>query len=366
MPYRGEVAYLFAYDIAYDLDRVPLRELLGQPVAQFSVDASRRAPKQLFFHQPAMIRLPPLERQGPRGALRIERTLKILPVGALSITARVAFEVDRLEDLVDYHDLRFANGSLAAEIRVLAESALAELRPHCVRPAAQLEEEEAYTVFCLRPPLPPSSGPLPATAERWLEAHRRTVAALLMQEEDPACLSEQEVAESTGRAVSYYESDLVVVDWDAALVVETPADTEPVLHGFELASVQLTELEAYDRLLDEAIERAYRDLRAPRRRRAGLVRDLQELRIDMARLHDELGNITKFFGDWHLARLYQNVSARFHLDDWCRSTDSKLRVLDEMYQMLKHDENNRWMLILEGSIVVLFILDLIIIFFGKG
>ena len=32
----------------------------------------------------------------------------------------------------------------------------------------------------------------------------------------------------------------------------------------ELANVQLTELEAYDRLLDEAVERSYRDLSARR------------------------------------------------------------------------------------------------------
>ena len=47
--YRGEVVYIFTYDVAYEMTRQPVRELLGQPVAQFSVDASKRSPKQLFF-----------------------------------------------------------------------------------------------------------------------------------------------------------------------------------------------------------------------------------------------------------------------------------------------------------------------------
>ena len=54
---RGEVVYLYAFDIAYEFGREPLRELLGQPVAQFSVDVSHRGPRNLLFHQPQMVRL---------------------------------------------------------------------------------------------------------------------------------------------------------------------------------------------------------------------------------------------------------------------------------------------------------------------
>src|SRR5947207_14398476 len=73
--YVGEVVYIYAFDVAYEMMRLPVRELLGQPVAQFSVDASKRGPKQLFFYRPQMVRLPPLERIGPRGPLRLERVV---------------------------------------------------------------------------------------------------------------------------------------------------------------------------------------------------------------------------------------------------------------------------------------------------
>src|SRR5207302_3342437 len=107
--YAGEVVYIYAFDVAYEMARLPLRELLGQPVAQFSVDASKRSPKQLFFYRPQMVRLPPLERIGRRGPLRLERVIKLLPVGAVSITVSVPFEVAHIEDLVAYHDLQFSN-----------------------------------------------------------------------------------------------------------------------------------------------------------------------------------------------------------------------------------------------------------------
>ena len=66
--YAGEVVYIYAFDVAYDMTRQPVRELLGQPVAQFVVDASKRSPRQLFFYRPQMVRLPPLERIGPAWA----------------------------------------------------------------------------------------------------------------------------------------------------------------------------------------------------------------------------------------------------------------------------------------------------------
>jgi hypothetical protein len=365
--YTGEVVYIYAFDVAYDTARQPIRELLGQPVAQFAVDASKRSPRQLFFYKPQMVRLPPMERIGPLGAVRVERGIKLLPVGALSITVRVPFTVNHVEDLVAFHDLQFSNGSLHDEVRRLAQDAVAELKGHLVRPQPQLPEEEAYTVFCLAAPVFDQEGQ-PVHAEHWFQAHRRQVAALLTQEAEVERLSKQEADESTGRYLSYYDSDLVVIDWDAALLIDEPRDFDETLYIMELANLQLAELEAYDRLLDEALERSYRDLgERPLRSRRDTLRELREIRIDMARFNDELSNITKFFGDWHLARIYEKISSRFHLSDWHRTIDGKLKTLDDLYQLLKHDQNNLLMVWLEITIVLLFVIDLVILMMGlKG
>ena len=362
--YSGEVVYVYAFDVAYEMTRQPVRELLGQPVAQFVVDASKRSPRHLFFYRPQMVRLPPLERIGPHGPMRVEMGIKLLPVGAISITVRVPFSVRHVEDLVDYHDLQFSNGSLNQEVRRLAEEVRGELAPYYVRPVAHLAEEEAYTVFCINSPLVTDDGDA-LSAEEWLGGHRRAVASLLTQEPDVDHLSRQEADESTGRFLSYYEHDLVVVDWDAAFIIDQKANFDETLYVMELANLQLAELEAYDRILDDSLERAYRDLSArPMRGRTSILRELREIRIDLARFSDELSNITKFFGDWHLARIYENISARFHLADWHRTIDKKLQTLDDLYQLLNHDQTNRWMLILEVTIVLLFVIDLIILVFG--
>jgi hypothetical protein len=314
-----------------------------------------------------MVRLPPVERLTARGPVNIEAVVKLLPVGAISITVRVPFEVSELPELVSYHDLHFDSGSLTFDVRLLAEAVRRELAPYCIRPVPQLLDEEAYTVFCLHPPLRNPEG-LAQNTESWLQTNRRQVAALLTQEIDVHQLSKQEAEESTARYFSYYQNDLVVIDWDAALIVDEESDCEEVLYIMELANLQLAELEAYDRMLEESLERSYRDMAQRGIRTKGhVLRVLREIRIDLARFSDELMNITKFFGDWHLARIYGGLAGRFHLADWHSSLEEKLKTLDELYEILKHDQNNRWMLMLEVTIVLLFVIDLIMLFLGlKG
>ncbi|MEY4692069.1 MAG: hypothetical protein RIT19_2394 [Verrucomicrobiota bacterium] len=359
---KGEVVYFFAYDIAYELSRDLPDHLVGHPVSQYRLDASKRNPKHLVFYRPRMVRLPPQQRVGPHGPVSIQIEAKILAIGAISIRVRVPFEIDGLADLVEYHDLRLEDRSLDQEIRSLADRIRTELAPHVLRPNEGLSEEEAYTVFCLQPPVADGA---PFHAEEWLTSQRESIAGLLNQEDDPARLSDQEVHESTSRHLSYYRHDLAVIDWDAALLVDSPSEWEECLYAIEVANLQLAELEAYDRHLDLVLERSYRDLAgAPMRTRKALITGLRELRIDMARFSDELSNINKFLGDWHLARIYETAAGRFHLSDWKKGVEEKLKTVGELHELLKSDHSNRWMMALEITIVLLFILDVVLLLLG--
>jgi hypothetical protein len=360
-PYRGEVVYIYAYDIAYDIKNEPVEKILNQPTRDYLVGPSKRIPKQMFFYRPRIAEFAPEKRQLRSGeSLEIRKSVKIFGVGAMTVQVRVPFEVERLDTLVGYHDLKFAQRGLEEEVAEFAESVRKDLAPYCVRPVSTLMQAEAYTVFCLAA-LPGVEGQV-VRAEDWLKANRRRVAALLMQEENAESLSEQEVSESTELYLSYYGDDLVVVDWDSAVVVGQQDSLDDVLHIMELANVQLVELAAYDRTLDEALQFAYSDMN---KEAAGstrkMLQNLRELRIDLARISDELSNITKFFGDWHLAKTHRSLADRFHLGDWQRVIGEKTRTLDGLYQILLQNRFNMWMFVLEVTIVLLFIIDLIVL-----
>lgn len=354
--YHGEVVFMFAYDVAQDMKRVPIQHLLGQPVEQFIAGIDKHGPKQAFFFQPQMVQLPPIEMMSQFGVHTVRRVIKIFPVGAISISISVPFALLDAIQLVDWHDLRLDGRVIQEHALTLAKKVQEQLYDLSINPVP-LGVPEEYTVFCIH------ALNEEFQSEEWLTKNRRIIASILNEESKEESLSEQECQESTSVYISYYKDDLAIIDWDSAFVINRPEKLREILHIIELSNVQLAELETYDKSLDDSLDRSYRDLQ--QRKALGRLEEIRQTRIDMARLSDELSNTTKFLGDWYLARLYKGLSDRFHLNDWQKMIDEKLKTLDNLYMILKQDNMNRWMLILESTIVLLFVLDVVLLIVGK-
>jgi hypothetical protein len=236
-----------------------------------------------------------------------------------------------------------------------------DITPAIVRPAT-VTDPEAYTVFCLTDLGGPDDVPA------WFQEHRAAVAGLL-SDTVPARLAESQIAEATRRQQSFEKGDLVVLDWDAAFVVDLSGYFDDVLYVLELANVQLEEF----RVIDQALDRQFASLYHLVERRPGfklnatsaLLRQLRSLSIDFAKLTDEVTHITKFLGDWYLARVYLSARERFHLDQWSASAEQRLEKLDDLYSVVRSEVNERRMLWLEIIIVVFFAIDIWALFFWK-
>ena len=236
--YCGEVVYIFAYDLAYDTKREQIHQLLGFPMKEYSIEPDKRSPKQLFFYRPQMVILPEETRRVGGQPVPVKKSIKLFNVGAVSIQIRIPFEVENIKDLVRFHNVNIDGKVLETEAGDLAQKVLEEIRPFCIKPALSLGQSENYTVFCMKE-LPENAQKATLSAEQWLMENRRQVAALLTEEQIDAALSEQEMVESTELYLTYYDSDLVVIDWDAALVLGEKDDLDDVLHIMEMANVQL-------------------------------------------------------------------------------------------------------------------------------
>jgi hypothetical protein len=168
---------------------------------------------------------------------------------------------------------------------------------------------------------------------------------------------------------SYSKQDLTVIDWDAALIVDLTGYVDDVLYALELANLQLEEYRVMDERLDEFLGRAYEDVGRPRFRLFGgyaaVLSKLRVFRVDITKLNDEATHITKFIGDWYLARVYLGASDRFHLDRWRSSVAERLSQLDELYTVVHTELSNQRMLWLEAIIVLLFVIDLLGLFLLK-
>ena len=202
----------------------------------------------------------------------------------------------------------------------------------------------------------------------WLGEHRRDVAGLLT-ETKPENLSESQVTEVLRIQRSFENTDLTVIDWDAALVVDLSGYVDDVLYALELANLQLEEFRLMDQRLDGYLDQAYEDLERRSWSVFGVanrtLRHLRRFRVDVAKLTDEVTHITKFFGDWHLARVYLGARDRFYLDQWRSSVEQRLAQLDKLYSVVHSEVNEQRMLWLEIIIVIFFALDLAIMLWRR-
>jgi hypothetical protein len=367
---KGQVVYMYAYDVAYEIDIPKVREYVRHRAQYLEVRPDKTVPRDFPFYKPLLIEEHPIVVQSPIGELTLRREVKVFSVGALSISIRVEFDVHSLEGLLEYHSLRLDGGRTMDDVAGgIAQQMLDSIAPFLTKPSGGKGNPEAYTVFCLH-----QGGPDRAhsNARAWLKSHRREVAGLLTEEAKFEDLSEEEVEETLRHSYCYTAHDLIVVDWNGALIVDPEGKPEDLLYTIEMANVQLTELRLFDRLLEEGVDKAYDDIesytqKAPLLKGPGdILTRLRSMRIDLEKLSDELSNITKFFGDWHLARIYMACADRFHLKDWQNSVESKLKTLDGLYNLVLSDINNRRMLILEVAIVALFVADLVLIFLRAG
>ena len=358
---KARIVYLYAFDVADEIRTSQVRELMSQKPFPFQIRVGATVPRDVPIYTPLTIALPVEEEETAVGRVVLKPYVKIFEVGVISVSYEVDVDVPDLPALRVYHQLAPGGAPLTTRAELVAAQVSESLKPFMVRPSAERPPVEAYTVFCTSD----VDGPL----KDWAQARRQDVAALL-NEEEPGRLSSEQVDETWDNSLSYTVDDLTVIDWDAALVIDRSGYYDDVLYVIELANLQLEEYRLLDDRLDRLFDKAYDDLERYGGMRvlvtpATPLRSLRSIRMDITKMSEELSNITKFVGDWYLARVYLAAKDRFHLGTWEASVDQKLQELDRVYTIFMEEIQGRRMLLLEAMIVALFIIDLVAIFLLK-
>ncbi len=348
----GEVVYLFAHDVGNEVVRADVGRILGQVAAPLAVRGDHTAPRDLPLHQPLSVE-PAVQLTIGGRPVRIQ--VRIYDVGVVSIVFRIPFEIEAWVQLMRFHCSQLDDGRrIEAASGQLCSEIVRDLGKAILKPAGSTEPE-AYTVFVLTD----LGGPREVAA--WAREQQLQIAGLLSDVESER-LSEAQVSEVFRHKQSFEKTDWVIVDWDAALVVDLTGYVDDVLYVIELANLQLEEFRVMDAALDRQLATAYTLLEKRPRfsigRPATALRHLRALRVDLAKLADEVMHITKFLGDWYLARVYLSVRERFHLEQWRASVAQRLAQLDDLYSVVRAEVNERRMLWLEVIIVVFFAIDL--------
>lgn len=355
---KGEVVYLYAFDVANEIATASISEIFSNRPVPFEIRTDHTLPRDVPLYRPLAIEPPGLAIH--LGKQSVQALVRVYEVGVVSIAMRTPFDVEDLRELLPFHRPVVADGRPLDQVaRQLCDEVCKSIAAAIVQ-GTKISDPEAYTVFCLND----VGGQVDASA--WLQEHRREVAELLA-EAPRGTLSDLQISETLRITRSYAKSDLAVIDWDAALVIDQDGYVEDVLFVLELANLQLEEYRAMDRTLDRYLDQAYSDLKQKRSvmfgKNSATLSKLRLFRIDVTKLNDEVTHIGKFFGDWYLARVYLGAGERFYLNQWRTSVENRLTQLDDLYSVVNADINNRRMTWLEVLIVVFFAIDLLMLAF---
>lgn len=256
---------------------------------------------------------------------------------------------------------RSAEGS--ADVARLLDGELARLverlGPAVERPAIA-PVEERYVVFRVHALRDAAGAPVAAMA---LDDAR--LVSLLLGEHEP--LSAAARRELLTHRFSYYARDFAVLTWDNALVVDERREDRDVELMLELANAQLLELRVYDALLDAELPRTYDQMAGERqRRRPRLTRSyrpllaaVQTVVADVTETVERSENALKVTEDVYLSRVYAAALSLFREADWRRGIDRKLRLLRDAYGMLNDEAQHARAELLEITIVLLILFEII-------
>jgi hypothetical protein len=235
--------------------------------------------------------------------------------------------------------------------QAMARELTSAIVPWEERDAVQLIED--FTIFVL-PSLP--SGEIDAPT---------CLAHLLSGEPRERKLAPAMVQELARRAIRYYDDDLVLVDYDAAIIVDQD-DVTMLVNLFEIASAQLLELRFYEGMLSRALEKLLRDVRtartavwlfrSPFRR---LAHRAALLALELGELSDRLERAITLKGDTYSVQVYREAASRFRLAESEGSVKEKVATISRVSEVLGHEIHTRRDLLLEVLIIVLIAFEVV-------
>ena len=358
---RGTCHVIFVYDIAFAIDLNEAARTISSATRE-TLKHKRRAPQYFEYSPPPLRIVQRSERVGIDDTFATDPQVELVvyDFGAVTVIYRIDLSCDSSR-LLNLSESLYENKQLLADSRHRVEDLLKVIQPALTKANISSFVED-YVIFQVE------AFAEPIAIEDLTSRYAVHVAQILRAEARE--LSADEIIDATANRISFGKDDVAIVDWNAALLVDTEA--QDVLTVLEFANVELLEMRFLDKRLDDALGLAY--VRLSKRSRKWFqfrsdpsdLRDISQWQVDSAILFEGVNNVLKLLGDQYLARLYRLAAQRFHLADWDVSILRKLETLEGIYQKISDQMVSRRMEVLEWIIIFLIAISIILPFVSQN
>jgi hypothetical protein len=369
-PLCGSVLVLIQFDVCEEIRLDQLQQAADTSSAARTVQQPKikhSVPAYVRYQRPPVAE--PLEPLILKGGERAEGQvldgeIKYYDYGVVSVIYQLAFSGD-WQALVQLASRWVWEFDFAARVEPIVRQRLAGIAERnaaaLVRPYERWLSED-YVIFHLRN----DDAPLPAAdllRDRGLE-----IAQIVRG--DRQRLSPGECSEVLQSRISYYDTDLAVIGWNAAFLYDSIAGAETAIQLLEYANSQLLEFRHYDELLTGILSNVYDSLERKqgfpaRWRMARRATRLHTVLLDIAELTERADNSIKFLSDMFAARLYRLAATKVGVPDYKDLVAQKLKTSEDLYHDMIEQFNQARGFFLEVVVVLILLVELVYLFLGK-
>jgi hypothetical protein len=356
----GLAAGTFPVDVSDEIRLSDLSRLLDAPQRVRKPVFRESAPEYLHFASPPV--LESLEDLKLHEEGWIGGQIAYYDYGAVSLTLDMPFKTS-WQGLIALAARWMNDPELERNAGNVLRACLRRAAPALANPYEDMVSEDYFIVHLNTERFGDDAMP----AADLIERHGKAIAQVVRGE--AANFSAAEQAEILESRMSYYESDLVVTGWSAALVYDTPEGAAPTIQLLEYANTQLLAFRHYDAILTRVLAQVYRSLEhrgglLARWRLANEAERVNAIRLDVREFTERVDNSLKFLSDMFAARLYRMAAIKIGVPDYRTLVDQKLQIAGELYASMMDRYYHGRAFILELMVVIILIIELAFLFGG--
>jgi hypothetical protein len=356
---RGTILVYRVFDIAEEVDLRAVESVLRNATGSVRLTIARgRGNAVVIRNAPVRLNLGKVQVKIFDGTIQAELLGTIWDYGVLSLVFQIPIaEGTQWSSLIPKGAI--FNGDIPGieELNQLAREKAREIT-QMLRPALKRVNEwdvfEDYTIYFLEEV---------AGIEKAVQLLERGSVPELILGEPKEKLSPKSRTGIRDVSFQYSEHDLVVIDWNSAIVLE-PSGQRDIPDVLEFALTHLLEFRYYDDLLDHKLTDLYDSIELGKNTLfrgdfAKISHEANSRFIEFSEFLERIDNSLKVVGDFYLAVIFRGAIRRFRIGDWKESLSGKMNLLARVSELLQGEVNTRRAHMLELIIIMLIVFEIV-------
>jgi hypothetical protein len=365
---RGSIFVYRVFDIAEEIDLTRVEQILSNEPDRTRLSLARSPRQSLVMRNPPIrLRLGEMEVSLGNGDLaRAEVFATLFDYGVISLFFQIPLNRGTpWSKLMRHAEALVGDSKGGEEFDTLARRKAVELT-ELLKPALKAPAErklfEDYVIYFLEEVEGFKFG---------RDLLEKVDLSALILGENKEILAERAKEGILENTYQYAENDLVVIDWNSAVVLE-PSGQKDILDVLEFALTHLLEFRYYDDVLDHRLGELYDRVESQRARGWGrffgllwnedfakISRDANARFIEFSELIERIDNSLKVVGDFYLAVIFRGGIRRFRIPDWQQNVTRKINTLARVSELLQGEINVQRGFMLEFVIIGLITFEVI-------